>query len=218
MVKTANADLCVLVDPGLSVVRCSHLERGPFYLLAPCKLESRIRLCNKVRWNDSVELPVGEQAIICRSSELDADTAADAANVDPSGPDLSLLQGMELLLDLGGASTQWVVAGSVGAALVTRADTETLVWVIGSLFNAVFSKILKKGINQVRHSFRSVSRLFCFVLLHIADWHPWFKFSPKRVLPRVQALLHARNKTTAAAVVGYWWGSSAELARASKLS
>ncbi|CAN0375140.1 unnamed protein product [Laminaria digitata] len=57
---------------------------------------------------------------------------------------------MEPVLDYVGASTQWVVAGSVGAALVTRADAETLVWVVGSLFNAVFSKVLKKGINQVR--------------------------------------------------------------------
>lgn len=95
-----------------------------------------------------MELPVGEQAINSGSSELDADTAVDAI-VDPAAPDLNMLRGMESILDLVGASTQWVVAGSVGAALVTRADAETLVWVVGSLFNAVFSKVLKKGINQV---------------------------------------------------------------------
>lgn len=64
--------------------------------------------------------------------------------------DLSLTAGMETALDLVGSSTQWVVAGAVGATLVTRADVETLVWVLGSLFNAVLSKVLKKGINQVR--------------------------------------------------------------------
>lgn len=95
-----------------------------------------------------MELPVGEQAINSGSSELDADTAADAI-VDPAATDLNMVRGMESILDLVGASTQWVVAGSVGAALVTRADAQTLVWVVGSLFNAVFSKVLKKGINQV---------------------------------------------------------------------
>ena len=97
-------------------------------------------------------LPVGAQATNSRSPDLDADAATDAI-VDPADPELSLLQGMESALDLIGASTQWVVAGSVGVALVMRADPETLVWVLGSLFNAVFSKVLKKGINQVGCSF-----------------------------------------------------------------
>lgn len=62
---------------------------------------------------------------------------------------MTLLSAIEAASDVLGGSTQWVVSGSVGAALVTRADAATLVWVVGSLFNAVFSKILKKGINQV---------------------------------------------------------------------
>lgn len=61
----------------------------------------------------------------------------------------SVLPVVESALDLLGSSTQWVVAGSVGAALVMRADSDTLVWVIGSLFNAILSKVLKKSINQV---------------------------------------------------------------------
>lgn len=104
----------------------------------------------RAEWDASdVELPVGEQAVSSGSSELDADTAGADVIVDPVQPDLTVLRGMESILDFVGASTQWVVAGSVGAALVTRADAETLVWVVGSLFNAVFSKVLKKGINQV---------------------------------------------------------------------
>lgn len=63
---------------------------------------------------------------------------------------MTLLSVMELALDFLGSSTQWVVASAVGVALVTRADVGTLVYVIGSLLNAVFSKVLKKTINQVR--------------------------------------------------------------------
>ncbi|CAM9410990.1 unnamed protein product [Ectocarpus sp. 12 AP-2014] len=66
------------------------------------------------------------------------------------GRDKTLLARIELGLDVLGSSTQWVVAGAVGVALVTRADVDTLVYVLGSLINAVFSKILKKTINQVR--------------------------------------------------------------------
>ncbi|CAM9407520.1 unnamed protein product [Hapterophycus canaliculatus] len=64
--------------------------------------------------------------------------------------DATLLSVMELALDFLGSSTQWVVASAVGVALVTRADVGTLVYVVGSLLNAVFSKVLKKTINQVR--------------------------------------------------------------------
>lgn len=64
--------------------------------------------------------------------------------------DVTLLSVMELALDFLGSSTQWVVASAVGLALVTRADVGTLVYVVGSLLNAVFSKVLKKTINQVR--------------------------------------------------------------------
>ncbi|CAM9988236.1 unnamed protein product [Ascophyllum nodosum] len=63
---------------------------------------------------------------------------------------------MEAAVDALGGSTQWLVAGSVGATLVTRADAETLVWVLGSLLNAVFGKALKKTINQARDSFQKV--------------------------------------------------------------
>lgn len=90
------------------------------------------------------------QPIRSRSPELDTqDAPADTAS-DPNDPDLTLAFAMESALDLLGGSTQWVVAGSVGATLLQRADSATLVWVVGSLFNAVFSKVLKKGINQVR--------------------------------------------------------------------
>lgn len=79
---------------------------------------------------------------------IETESLAEGAvgpTVEPDG----LQAGLEDALDLLGGSTQWVVAGSVGAALVTRADSETLVWVVGSLFNAVFSKVLKRAINQV---------------------------------------------------------------------
>ncbi|CBJ30239.1 conserved unknown protein [Ectocarpus siliculosus] len=66
------------------------------------------------------------------------------------GRDKTLLAGIELGLDVLGSSTQWAVAGAVGVALITRADVDTLVYVLGSLINAVFSKVLKKTINQVR--------------------------------------------------------------------
>ncbi|CAM9400702.1 unnamed protein product [Ectocarpus fasciculatus] len=66
------------------------------------------------------------------------------------GQGKTLLAGTELALDVLGSSTQWVVAGAVGVALITRADVDTLVYVLGSLINAVFSKVLKKTINQVR--------------------------------------------------------------------
>lgn len=66
------------------------------------------------------------------------------------GSDFDLISGMEFALDALGASTQWVVASAVGIALVTRPDVGTLVYVVGSLLNAVFSKVLKKTINQVR--------------------------------------------------------------------
>eukprot|EP00752_Nemacystus_decipiens_P003209 g2970.t1 len=66
------------------------------------------------------------------------------------GKDLNLFSAMEYAIDALGASTQWVVAGAVGIALVTRADVGSLVYVVGSLLNAVFSKVLKKTINQVR--------------------------------------------------------------------
>ncbi|CAM9554116.1 unnamed protein product [Ectocarpus sp. 13 AM-2016] len=66
------------------------------------------------------------------------------------GRDKTLLARIELGLDVLGSSTQWVVAGAVGVALITRADVDTLVYVLGSLINAVFSKVLKKTINQVR--------------------------------------------------------------------
>lgn len=59
------------------------------------------------------------------------------------------------MLDVLGSSTQWVVAGSVGAVLVTEADVDTLVWVLGSLLNAGFAKFLKKAINQARTPFKS---------------------------------------------------------------
>lgn len=62
---------------------------------------------------------------------------------------MALLSTLELALDVVGSSTQWVVAGAVGVALVARADVGTLVYVVGSLLNAVFSKVLKKTINQV---------------------------------------------------------------------
>lgn len=75
---------------------------------------------------------------------------ANLADGSAVSEDLDLFSGMELALDALGASTQWVVAGAVGFALVTRADVDTLVFVVGSLFNAVFSKVLKKTINQVR--------------------------------------------------------------------
>lgn len=92
------------------------------------------------------------QPIRSRSPELDTpDALADAAS-GPADSDSNLAFAMESALDLLGGSTQWVVAGSVGATLLQRADSATLVWVVGSLFNAVFSKVLKKGINQVRHS------------------------------------------------------------------
>ncbi|CAM9817352.1 unnamed protein product, partial [Choristocarpus tenellus] len=61
-----------------------------------------------------------------------------------------LVQGGEWALDVLGGSTQWVVAGSVAAALLARSDSETLVWVLGSLLNAVFSKVLKRSINECR--------------------------------------------------------------------
>ncbi len=77
-------------------------------------------------------------------------TAANLADGSAISEDLGLFYGMELALDALGASTQWVVAGAVGVALVSRADVDTLVFVVGSLFNAVFSKVLKKTINQVR--------------------------------------------------------------------
>ncbi|CAM9617864.1 unnamed protein product [Scytosiphon promiscuus] len=105
----------------------------------------------------------GRQAFhCCRGSgsnpELDP-AASAAAMADASGPadatttvdqDVTLLSVLELALDFLGGSTQWVVASAVGFALVTRADVGTLVYVIGSLLNAVFSKVLKKTINQVR--------------------------------------------------------------------
>lgn len=91
------------------------------------------------------------------SPELDAVGTADTTTAVTSlgdatalRSDLNVFSGMEIALDALGASTQWVVAGAVGIALVTRADAGTLVYVVGSLFNAVFSKVLKKTINQVR--------------------------------------------------------------------
>lgn len=86
------------------------------------------------------------------SPELDPVGAADPSLGDATvvGEDLGLFSGMELALDALGTSTQWVVASAVGIALVTRADVGTLVYVVGSLLNAVFSKVLKKTINQVR--------------------------------------------------------------------
>lgn len=105
------------------------------------------------------------QQVLCSSSssgsspKLDAVGAADTTPAATSvgdapavGNDLNLFSGMELALDALGASTQWVVASAVGVALVTRADVGTLVYVVGSLLNAVFSKVLKKTINQVRVS------------------------------------------------------------------
>ena len=102
------------------------------------------------------------QQVLCGASssgsspELDTAGAADTTPAATSlgdaagmGNDLNLLSGVELALDALGASTQWVVASAVGIALVTRADVGTLVYVVGSLLNAVFSKVLKKTINQV---------------------------------------------------------------------
>lgn len=58
--------------------------------------------------------------------------------------------GLEDVLRIYGSSTRWLVGGSVAIALLVRADSATLVYVIGSLLNAVMSKILKKVINQVK--------------------------------------------------------------------
>lgn len=77
--------------------------------------------------------------------------------------DATVLNWMKAALDFLGASTQWVVAGSVGAALLTTTDSKTFTWVVGSLVNAVFSKVLKKGINQVRYD------KFGFALDHVSD-------------------------------------------------
>lgn len=71
--------------------------------------------------------------------------------------DLSPIGAMEAVLDVLGGSTQWVVAGSVGAVLVTEADVDALVWVLGSLLNAGFAKSLKKAINQVRTAFKRLA-------------------------------------------------------------
>lgn len=67
----------------------------------------------------------------------------------------AFLVATEGIMDLLGSSTQWLVAGSAGAALITRADSGTLVWVLGSLINALFSKALKKGIKQVYSTYVS---------------------------------------------------------------
>lgn len=77
------------------------------------------------------------------------DSITSVADTTTTPQDLTLFSAMELALDALGGSTQWVVAGAVGIALVTRADVGALVYVVGSLLNAVFSKILKKIINQV---------------------------------------------------------------------
>lgn len=58
--------------------------------------------------------------------------------------------GLEDVLRIYGSSTRWLVGGSVAIALLVRADSATLVYVVGSLLNAVMSKILKKVINQVK--------------------------------------------------------------------
>ena len=79
-----------------------------------------------------------------------ANTVTDLADATAVSEGMTLFSGLELALDILGGSTQWVVAGAVGVALVSRADVDTLVFVVGSLFNAVFSKVLKKTINQVR--------------------------------------------------------------------
>lgn len=102
------------------------------------------------------------QQVLCGASssgsspEIDTVGAADTTPAATSlgdaagmGNDLNLFSGVELALDALGASTQWVVASAVGITLVTRADVGTLVYVVGSLLNAVFSKVLKKTINQV---------------------------------------------------------------------
>ncbi|CAM9183326.1 unnamed protein product [Discosporangium mesarthrocarpum] len=61
-----------------------------------------------------------------------------------------LARGGEYAVDVLGSSTKWVVAGSVALSLSVRSDSETLVWVLGSLLNAAFSKVLKKSINECR--------------------------------------------------------------------
>ncbi|CAM9626698.1 unnamed protein product, partial [Pylaiella littoralis] len=83
------------------------------------------------------------------AAAADTDSITKIADVTTT-QDLTLVSLMELAFDTLGGNTQWIVAGAVGVALVTRADVGTLVYVVGSLFNAVFSKILKKTINQVR--------------------------------------------------------------------
>lgn len=90
----------------------------------------------------------GATASAAPAAPADTDSFTDIADIT-TPQDSTLFSAMELALDALGGSTQWVVAGAVGVALVTRADVGALVYVVGSLFNAVFSKILKKIINQV---------------------------------------------------------------------
>lgn len=96
--------------------------------------------------SDSGSSPEADSSEAAPAAAATAETLADGATM---GQDKTLLAGIELGLDVLGSSTQWVVAGAVGVALVSRADVGTFVYVLGSLINAVFSKVLKKTINQV---------------------------------------------------------------------
>lgn len=132
-------------------IRTDHNQRTPTNFPTP-RMRVRQSCCDGLRGQ-----PLNSSSGSGSTPELDtagATAAADTnsiteiADITTMAQDLTLSSGMELALDALGGSTQWVVAGAVGVALVTRADVGALVYVVGSLFNAVFSKVLKKTINQ----------------------------------------------------------------------
>jgi len=80
-----------------------------------------------------------------RKEVVDSEAYTAAAHHEPEQEGLSLL-----LFNAIGKSTRWTVALSVAFSLVTLRDPATLSMVIGSVCNAVLSKILKKIVNQSR--------------------------------------------------------------------
>eukprot|EP00611_Tribonema_gayanum_P027317 TRINITY_DN6720_c0_g1_i1.p1 TRINITY_DN6720_c0_g1~~TRINITY_DN6720_c0_g1_i1.p1 ORF type:complete len:294 (-),score=77.63 TRINITY_DN6720_c0_g1_i1:197-1078(-) len=73
----------------------------------------------------------------------------DSALQQPLGPD-AMVNVLDGALEIYGESTRWLVAGSVGVALLLRRDPETFALVIGAIANGALSKVLKKAFNQTR--------------------------------------------------------------------
>ena len=57
---------------------------------------------------------------------------------------------MNAVFDGVGGSARFAVSGCVAAALVSRRDASTMLWVVGGILNAVLAKVLKRVINQAR--------------------------------------------------------------------